>query len=93
MTKLDVQAVLSHKEDFTYFPGYVPSPLLNMAKVTTRIRREFLKNQGLTDEVAEVMWNVKIESIKHKGSRKFWISHFKSFIEDNPQFEDILIEA
>lgn len=91
--KVDLEKIKGHKEDFTFFRGFVPPILIRSSGADLIMRDHFLKEIGLYDYVRDQLQEYKDHMYPVDEAADFEDGEVLKFIETNPQFEDILIET
>lgn len=84
------ERIEQRKKELQHFKGFLPSPLdmfVNGIK-----REEFLKSEGIFEEVfkQEIEYRNTLKSSEDKVD--FRLSEFVKWVENNPEFSDFLLE-
>ena len=88
----DPDKVRAHKDDFTYFPGYVDPHLLGVSQCDSVKRFDFLGELGIRKEVAELTYDYKMRMERSKNLIEFVTKHAVEWLLDHEEFHDCLIE-
>ena len=91
--KVDLEKIKGHKEDFTFFRGFVPLILIRSSGADLIMRDNFLKEIGLYDYVRNQRQEYKDHMYPVYESADFENGQVFKFIEENPQFKDIIIRT
>ena len=90
--RYDPEMLRAHKNDFTFFPGYVPPIILSVSRSDMIKRMEFLEDLGIKKEIASLDFKFKISAKKSNNRIKFEKDAILSFLLDHEEFHDCLIK-
>ena len=91
--KFDNKKIKEHKQDFTFFKGFVPPILIRSSGVSIVDRDQFLKEESLYNYVYNKLQEFKKMMDFVDDPADYEVGEILKFIEVNPQFKDILIQA
>lgn len=88
----DPEKVREHKDDFTYFPGYVTPHLLSVSQCDIIKRIENLEKLGIKKEIASLDYQYKMEKKRSTNMFKFETEESVKWLLDHVEFHDCLID-
>ena len=89
---LDFDKIIEYSSDLLVFPDYVPVLFLWNANIDFDERDEFLKKNGLYDEVVERRLILKnLSFLPVKTLKMILMRECMSFVEMYPDFQDMII--
>ena len=90
MLQFDYDNIKKKEKDLTQFKGWLPFRLevfIDLVK-----REEYLKSEGLYDEIERANQDYMRLLRYHKEPQLFMEELIMEFIQDNPQFKGIVVE-
>lgn len=95
--KINYERVIEREPTLRYFKGWIPSNLLLHIELYSHDniqgRYDFLKENGIYDEVykKDLEYRQQLKSYEtYEEKEQFKVETMVKWVEDNPQFEDLL---
>lgn len=88
----DPDKVRAHKDDFTYFPGYVTPHLLTVSRCDVVKRIDFLEELGIKKEIGKLNYQYKLAKERSSDKVDFVTKKSVEWLLDHEEFHDCLID-
>ena len=88
----DPNKLREHKDDFTYFPGYVTPHLLCVSQCDLVKRIDFLEELGIKEEIGKLNHQYKMKKIRSPNRLDFMRKESVKWLLGHEKFHDCLID-